>query len=74
MTQYNVLYKSIKDRDEYIFKCSSCSFEQIQLEHMESGKIISGCFVVPENWSYEVSPKIDLFYCKKCTLVKNIIK
>ena len=74
-TKNVITYNSLNKRLELIYKCNSCSSEQLQLESTNSfGNIMKGCFYNPKGWSSEETQEIYLFYCPKCTLVRNIIK
>lgn len=66
--------KSLEDK-YYIFTCNSCNDKYKQYKYT---------YNIPEGWSEEFINVEDqryywgklsaIYFCKKCTLVKNIIK
>jgi hypothetical protein len=65
-------YNKSTDKFEFLFRCSSCNSE-----HLEVELNTKNTFYFPEGWSYEKSNNNYgnyIFYCKKCNNVKKIIQ
>jgi hypothetical protein len=68
---------------EYIITCNSCDVKYVQNEYTYYGDD-HFFFNIPDGWSEEFINVEDqryywgklsaIYFCKKCTLVKNIIK